>query len=105
MSNLCSEITLPTGEDKDGKQRTAVCCLSSLNLEKYDEWQNNNDFIPDVMLLDNVMEDFIKRAPDTMENAKYSAMRERSKARGVMGFHSFLQKRYSFRVSNGKSLE
>ena len=94
MSNLCSEITLPTGEDKDGKQRTAVCCLSSLNLEKYDEWQNNNDFIQDVMLfLDNVMEDFIKRAPDTMENAKYSAMRERSVGLGVMGFHSFLQKK------------
>ena len=94
MSNLCSEITLPTGEDRDGKQRTAVCCLSSLNLEKYDEWKGKQDFISDVMrFLDNVMEDFIKRAPDTMENAKYSAMRERSVGLGVMGFHSFLQKK------------
>ncbi len=94
MSNLCSEITLPTGEDRDGKQRTAVCCLSSLNLEKYDEWKGKQDFVSDVMrFLDNVMEDFIKRAPDTMENAKYSAMRERSVGLGVMGFHSFLQKK------------
>ncbi len=94
MSNLCSEITLPTGEDRDGKQRTAVCCLSSLNLENYDEWHNEEHFVPDVMrFLDNVMEDFIKRAPDTMENARYSAMRERSVGLGVMGFHSFLQKK------------
>ena len=94
MSNLCSEITLPTGEDRDGKQRTAVCCLSSLNLENYDEWSENIDFVPDVMrFLDNVMDDFIKRAPDTMGNAKYSAMRERSVGLGVMGFHSFLQKK------------
>ena len=94
MSNLCSEITLPTGEDRDGKQRTAVCCLSSLNLENYDEWSKSIDFVPDVMrFLDNVMDDFIKRAPDTMENAKYSAMRERSIGLGVMGFHSFLQKK------------
>ena len=94
MSNLCSEITLPTGEDKDGKRRTAVCCLSSLNLENYEKWQDNKDFIPDVMrFLDNVMEDFIVRAPNTMQSAKYSAMRERSVGLGVMGFHSFLQKK------------
>ena len=94
MSNLCSEITLPTGKDRDGKQRTAVCCLSSLNLENYDEWSKSIDFVTDIMrFLDNVMDDFIKRAPDTMENAKYSAMRERSVGLGVMGFHSFLQKK------------
>ena len=94
MSNLCSEITLPTGIDKDGNRRTAVCCLSSLNIEKYDEWSNNKVFIEDIMrFLDNVMEDFIKRAPDTMESARYSAMRERSVGLGVMGFHSFLQKK------------
>ena len=94
MSNLCSEITLPTGIDKDGNRRTAVCCLSSLNIEKYDEWSNNKVFIEDVMrFLDNVMEDFIIRAPDTMESARYSAMRERSVGLGVMGFHSFLQKK------------
>ncbi len=94
MSNLCSEITLPTGIDKEGNRRTAVCCLSSLNLETYDEWHNNENFIMDVMsFLDNVMEDFIIRAPDTMKSAKYSAMRERSVGLGVMGFHSFLQKK------------
>ena len=94
MSNLCSEITLPTGLDKEGKRRTAVCCLSSLNLEKYDEWNLEKHFIEDVMrFLDNVMEDFIVRAPDTMESARYSARRERSVGLGVMGFHSFLQKK------------
>ncbi|MDA9654988.1 ribonucleoside-diphosphate reductase subunit alpha [Pelagibacteraceae bacterium] len=94
MSNLCSEITLPTGLDKEGKRRTAVCCLSSLNLEKYDEWNLEEYFIEDVMrFLDNVMEDFIVRAPDTMESARYSARRERSVGLGVMGFHSFLQKK------------
>ena len=94
MSNLCSEITLPTGIDKDGNRRTAVCCLSSLNLEKYDEWHENKTFIEDVMrFLDNVIEDFIIRAPDTMESARYSAARERSVGLGVMGFHSFLQRK------------
>ncbi len=94
MSNLCSEITLPTGIDKDGNRRTAVCCLSSLNIEKYDAWSNEKVFIEDVMrFLDNVMEDFITRAPDTMASAKYSALRERSVGLGVMGFHSFLQKK------------
>ena len=94
MSNLCSEITLPTGLDHFGKRRTAVCCLSSVNLEKYDEWNDNPIFILDIMkFLDNVMEDFITRAPETMESAKYSAFRERSVGLGVMGFHSFLQKK------------
>ncbi len=92
MSNLCSEITLPTGIDHLGNDRTAVCCLSSLNLEKYDEWENHPTFIPDVMrFLDNVLSDFINTAPDTMKRAKYSAMRERSVGMGVMGFHAFLQ--------------
>lgn len=91
-SNLCSEITLPTGLDQHGKQRTAVCCLSSLNLETWFEWHKNPQFIPDVMrFLDNVLQDFIDRAPDLMEKAKYAAMRERSVGLGVMGFHSFLQ--------------
>jgi ribonucleoside-diphosphate reductase alpha chain len=92
-SNLCSEITLPTGIDKDGRDRTAVCCLSSLNLEKYEEWKDDPDMISDVMrFLDNVLTDFIKRAPDQFKDAKYSAERERSVGLGVMGFHSFLQK-------------
>ena len=91
-SNLCSEITLPTGEDHLGQDRTAVCCLSSLNAEKFDEWSKDETFIPDVMrFLDNVLEDFIQRAPDEMAKAKYSAQRERSVGLGVMGFHSFLQ--------------
>lgn len=92
MSNLCSEITLPTGRDHLGNDRTAVCCLSSVNLEKYEEWQDHPTFIEDVMrFLDNVMTDFINTAPDSMKRAKYSAMRERSVGLGVMGFHSFLQ--------------
>ena len=94
MSNLCSEITLPTGEDRFGNDRTAVCCLSSLNLETYDEWKNVPGMIEDIMrFLDNVLQDFIDRAPDSMAKAKYSAMRERSVGLGVMGFQSFLQKR------------
>jgi len=92
MSNLCSEITLPTGIDHRGEQRTAVCCLSSLNLETYDEWKDEAGLVEDVMrFLDNVLEDFIRRAPDSMARARYSAMRERSVGLGVMGFHSFLQ--------------
>ena len=91
-SNLCSEITLPTGIDHLGKERTAVCCLSSLNLEKYDEWKDNPLFIEDVMrFLDNVLQDFIDRAPDSMEKSKYAALRERSVGLGAMGFHSLLQ--------------
>ena len=91
-SNLCSEITLPTGVDQYGKQRTAVCCLSSINLENWFEFKDHPLFIEDVMrFLDNVLQDFIDRAPEGMERAKYSAMRERSVGLGVMGFHSFLQ--------------
>ncbi len=91
-SNLCSEITLPTGIDQHGKQRTAVCCLSSVNLESWFEWHEHPAFIEDIMrFLDNVLEDFIQRAPPGMERAKYAAMRERSVGLGVMGFHSFLQ--------------
>jgi len=92
-SNLCSEITLPTGIDKEGRDRTAVCCLSSLNLEKYDEWKDDKMMINDVMrFLDNVLSDFINRAPDQFSDAKYSAEKERSVGLGVMGFHSYLQK-------------
>ncbi|RYE06634.1 MAG: ribonucleoside-diphosphate reductase subunit alpha [Rickettsiaceae bacterium] len=91
-SNLCSEITLPTGLDHLGASRTAVCCLSSLNLEHYDSWCTDKEFIPAIMrFMDNVLQDFIDRAPDTMARAKYSATRERSIGLGVMGFHSFLQ--------------
>jgi len=91
-SNLCSEITLPTGIDQHGQQRTAVCCLSSLNLETYFDWKDHPLFIEDVMrFLDNVLQDFIDRAPEEMARAKYAAMRERSVGLGVMGFHSFLQ--------------
>lgn len=91
MSNLCSEITLPTGKDHLGNDRTAVCCLSSLNLENFEAWQDHPTFIEDVMrFLDNVLTDFIQKAPDSMKRAKYAAMRERSVGLGVMGFHSFL---------------
>ena len=93
-SNLCAEITLPTGRDHLGGDRTAVCCLSSLNLETWDEWNSDKMFIEDVMrMLDNVLQDFIDRAPDEMARARYSAGRERSVGLGVMGFHSFLQSR------------
>ena len=93
-SNLCSEITLPTGRDHLGNDRTAVCCLSSLNLEKWDEWNGDKQFIEDVMrFLDNVLQDYIDRAPDEMARAKYSAGRERSVGLGVMGYHSFLQQK------------
>jgi len=92
MSNLCSEITLPTGKDHLGKDRTAVCCLSSLNLENYEKWKDNPIFIKDIMrFLDNVLQDFIDNAPTSMDKAAYSAERERSIGLGVMGFHSFLQ--------------
>ncbi|MCW3796289.1 ribonucleoside-diphosphate reductase subunit alpha [Sphingomonas sp. BN140010] len=93
-SNLCSEITLPTGRDHLGADRTAVCCLSSMNLETWDEWKGDKRFVEDVMrFLDNVLSDYIARAPDEMARAKYSAERERSVGLGVMGFHSFLQAR------------
>jgi ribonucleoside-diphosphate reductase alpha chain len=94
MSNLCSEILLPTGPDHLGRDRTAVCCLSSMNAEQWDQWHDHPHIIEDVLrFLDNVLEDFIKSAPDGMERAKYSAMRERSVGLGLMGFHSFLQQK------------
>jgi ribonucleoside-diphosphate reductase alpha chain len=93
-SNLCSEITLPTGRDHLGNDRTAVCCLSSMNMETWDEWKDEKNFVEDVMrFLDNVLTDYIDRAPPEMARAKYSAGRERSVGLGVMGFHSFLQAR------------
>ncbi len=89
QSNLCSEITLPTDDN-----RTAVCCLSSVNLEKFDEWSNCETFIPDlVRMLDNVIEYFITNAPDELARAKFSASQERSIGLGAMGFHAYLQKR------------
>lgn len=89
QSNLCSEITLPTDND-----RTAVCCLSSLNLEHFDEWSQNEMFLQDVLeMLDNVLQKFIDDAPDFVSRAKYSAMRERSVGVGALGFHAFLQKK------------
>ena len=93
-SNLCSEITLPTGKDREGNERTAVCCLSSLNIEKYDEWKDDKNFVEDVMrFLDNVLEDFINKAPESFANAKYAAARERSVGLGVMGLHSYFQQK------------
>ena len=94
QSNLCAEIMLPTGKDKYGRQRTAVCCLSSLNAEKFDAWKDEENFIEDIMrFLDNVLQDFIERAPEEMRDAVYSATRERSVGLGLMGFHSLLQSR------------
>lgn len=88
-SNLCTEIFLPTSKD-----RTAVCCLSSVNLEHYDEWSQEPRFIPDAMaFLDNVLQYFIDHAPDTIARAKRSAERERSVGLGAMGFHAYLQKK------------
>ena len=93
-SNLCSEIMLHTGLDHHGKDRTAVCCLSSVNLEKWEEWSKDTKFIEDIMrFLDNVLDDFINNAPESMKNAIYSAKMERSVGLGAMGFHSFLQKK------------
>ena len=87
-SNLCSEITLPTDVD-----RTAVCCLSSVNLEEYDEWKNNDLFIPDLIrMLDNVLDHFIHNAPSELHRAVYSARQERSLGLGAMGFHAYLQR-------------
>jgi len=87
-SNLCSEITLATSDD-----RTAVCCLSSVNLEEYDEWCDNDQFIPDlVRMLDNVLEYFIENAPPELWRAVNSAKNERSIGLGAMGFHAYLQR-------------
>ena len=88
QSNLCSEIILPTNEE-----RTAVCCLSSLNLENYDEWKSEPLFLKDVAeMLDNVLNYFIANAPDAIARAKYSAERERSIGIGALGFHAYLQR-------------
>src|SRR3546814_20095150 len=85
-------ISVPTGRDYLGNDLTAVCCLSSLNLETWDEWNGDKGFIEDVMrMLDNVLQDYIDRAPPEMARAKYSASRARSVGLGVMVFHSFLQ--------------
>ena len=104
QSNLCSEITLPTNKD-----RTAVCCLSSVNLEEYDEWKNNDQFIPDlVRMLDNVLEHFIQSAPDQLSRASYSAMRERSIGLGAMGFHAHLQRHnipFESAMAKGRNLQ
>ena len=88
QSNLCSEIILPTNEE-----RTAVCCLSSLNLETYDEWKDEPLFLKDIAeMLDNVLNYFIANAPDSISRAKYSATRERSIGIGALGFHAYLQR-------------
>ena len=101
QSNLCSEIILPTDED-----RTAVCCLSSLNLEYFDDWSTNEQFLTDVLeMLDNVLQSFIDNAPDSISRAKYSAIRERSVGVGALGFHAYLQKkRVPFESAVAKSL-
>ncbi|MEM6807821.1 MAG: ribonucleoside-diphosphate reductase subunit alpha [Pseudomonadota bacterium] len=106
QSNLCSEILLPTGRDHSGMTRTAVCCLSSVNLTRWDEWRTDSRFVEDVLrMLDNVLDDFIERAPDSMAQARYSAMRERSVGLGAMGFHSYLQDQgIAFEGAMAKSL-
>jgi ribonucleoside-diphosphate reductase alpha chain len=87
-SNLCSEISLATSKD-----RTAVCCLSSVNLEYYDDWKDEPQFLSDILeMLDNVVEYFIHNAPDEIARARFSAMRERSVGVGALGFHAYLQK-------------
>jgi ribonucleoside-diphosphate reductase alpha chain len=89
QSNLCSEIILPTNKD-----RTAVCCLSSLNLEYYDDWKDNELFLRDIAeMLDNVLQYFIDNAPDTISRARYSASRERSIGIGALGWHALLQRK------------
>lgn len=105
-SNLCSEILLPTGTDHLGHQRTAVCCLSSVNAETWSEWQDNELFIEDIMrFLDNVLQAFIEKAPSSMANARYAALRERSVGLGLMGFHSLLQsKNIPFESALAKSM-
>ena len=89
QSNLCSEVILPTNKD-----RTAVCCLSSLNLEYYDEWSKEPMFLKDVLeMLDNVLQKFIDDAPDSISRARFSAIQERSVGVGALGFHAYLQKK------------
>ena len=105
QSNLCAEIMLATGEDRYGRDRTAVCCLSSVNAETWDEWKDEDGFIEDIMrFLDNVLQDFIDRAPEEMSDAVYSAVRERSVGLGLMGFHALLQsKNIPFESAMAKS--
>jgi len=100
QSNLCSEIILPTN-----KERTAVCCLSSVNLEYFDEWSKDKKFLGDILeMLDNVLQKFIDDSPDTISRAKFSAMRERSVGVGALGFHAYLQrKRMPFESALAKS--
>ena len=104
QSNLCSEITLPTNEE-----RTAVCCLSSVNLETYDEWKDDPQFIPDLIrFLDNVIQYFIDNATDEISRARFSAERERSVGLGAMGFHAHLQAHsipFESAVAKGKNLQ
>ena len=89
QSNLCSEVILPTNKD-----RTAVCCLSSLNLEYYDEWSKEPMFLKDVLeMLDNVLQKFIDDAPNSISRARFSAIQERSVGVGALGFHAYLQKK------------
>jgi ribonucleoside-diphosphate reductase alpha chain len=93
-SNLCCEITLPTGKDHLDNERTAVCCLSSFNLETWEQWNEEPGLVEDVLrFLDNVLSDFIENAPPGMERPVYSATRERSVGLGAMGFHAFLQEK------------
>jgi ribonucleoside-diphosphate reductase alpha chain len=101
QSNLCSEIILPTD-----KQRTAVCCLSSVNLEYYDDWKNDKLFLRDVAeMLDNVLQHFIDNAPDAISRARFSAMQERSIGVGALGFHALLQKKnIAFESALAKSI-
>ncbi|MCF6293517.1 MAG: ribonucleoside-diphosphate reductase subunit alpha [Robiginitomaculum sp.] len=105
QSNLCAEIMLHTGPDHLGNERTAVCCLSSLNAEKFLEWRECPMMIEDIYrFLDNVLQSFIDTAPSAMDRAKYSAMRERSVGLGLMGFHTFLQQQgVSFETAPAKS--
>ena len=89
QSNLCSEIILPTN-----KERTAVCCLSSVNLEYFDEWSKDKNFLSDILeMLDNVLQKFIDDSPDAISRAKFSAMQERSVGVGALGFHAYLQRK------------
>lgn len=89
QSNLCTEILLPTNSE-----RTAVCCLSSVNLEKWEEWKDDALFISDlVRMLDNILESFIRHAPPAMAKAVYSASRERSLGLGAMGLHGLYQQK------------
>ena len=99
QSNLCSEIILPTD-----KKRTAVCCLSSVNLEYYDDWKTERLFLKDVAeMLDNVLQYFIENSPKGVSRAKYSAIKERSIGIGALGFHALLQKKnMPFHVNKNK---